>query len=129
MTKPSDFILNTDYLTIAQTGHSEYTITFPPGTLQPGETYSNSIELDVPAVNGAIDRILIKLNDEPYFYLGNYIELSLGEYGDGAIYINRLSPEKIQITQFLTNHSEYIISYESNQYTIKITTFKPPNVL
>lgn len=67
MTKPSNFIINTDYLTIAQIGElPEYTINYPSRAFPTSGSYLLEFytDIDIPfaAVKGAIDRFCIDYN-------------------------------------------------------------------
>ena len=71
MTQPSNFIFNSDYLTLAQVSYtSPYTIFFPPQQFPTSGMTINSFHVDQdipsPAIAGAVDRIMIEYNGVKY---------------------------------------------------------------
>ena len=66
MTKPSDFTLNSDYLSLAQTSSSEGYVVFAAETFAPGNMHTRTQDFYVPAQPGAIDMFLISRNGDEY---------------------------------------------------------------
>lgn len=134
MTRPSDFILNSDYLSIAQTNRGSFTITIPPGNLQPagqtGDTVDLTFSYKYPASTGSIDRFMVKVDDWKY-EAAFYIVITFGENEEAIGYISlyRANPTTIKARYFVGNRSQSIITYQSFPIKIKITSFHSPNVL
>lgn len=133
MTRPSDFTLNSDYLSIAQTGRHSFSFLVTGATIQPGEYVDHIYTFTVPAVAGAIDRVMVQVEGDNKYYINYYQYLSLVsnnvEVGVGYINIYRSGPNTIKILHYMSNVSAGPISYDSFTVNVKITSFKPPNVL
>lgn len=125
---PSKFTMNSDYLSIAQTGKYEYTYVGAPETVPAGGQIIRSIDFTTPSQKGAIDQIMIK-RDSGNFRLGQVLYNSINSNAGVSLTVYRTSPTTI--------HAEYVINNMSGSsqittpaivFTIKINTFKPPNV-
>ena len=135
MVKPSDFILNTDYLSIAQVGRNTYTCTMPGGTLAAWAFAERNFDFTTTAQNGAIDNILIKKDNDPYLNC-SYMRLQPTTDTDGIIVgqisVFRTSSTNLRVQVILENQSYIIpgptLSYPSMTFTIKVASFLPPNV-
>ena len=126
--KPSDFILNSDYLSIAQTGSSSYSVTVNSGSIAgQGGHFERDFDFTAPALAGAIDRVLIS-KDGGRYYVGMY--RSINPSGDiyGFISVYRTSASNIRVQVVLENYSPYTATYPTMAFSIKISTFQPPNV-
>lgn len=132
MTKPSDFILNSDYLSIAQTGRSSHTATFGGGTLQPagyvGDYVVQHVDFTITSELGAIDRIMISDNGSDY-YVGSQMSVAPSANVVGFLNVYRVSKNVIRAELVLTNNANTTSTYPTIIFRIKITSFKPPNVL
>lgn len=135
MTKPSDFILNTDYLSIAQVGRNTYTFTMPGGSLAPWAFVERDFDFTTDTQNGMIDNILIKKDSDPYLNC-TYERLQPTTTSDGIIVgeisVYRPSSTQIRARIILENQSltypEVTLSYPSMTFTIKVASFLPPNI-
>lgn len=123
MTKPNEFILNTDYLALAQTNRAEFTAVFPQETFNAGQAYTRTRDFICQATNGAIERVLISRNNKDYM-VGS--KLTISEQPTLWVSVYRLNKSTIRVR---------LHEYSSNSYTmplqtikIKITSFRPPNV-
>lgn len=127
--KPSDFTMNSDYLSIAQTGKHEYNVYVGGGTLQVGGYTEQNFDFTIPANKGAIDRILIG-KDSGNYRLGCYMELFPNNDATvaGFLHVFRTSPTNLRAQLMLENHTGSATSYPSMSFTIKVASFKPPNV-
>jgi hypothetical protein len=135
MVKPSDFILNTDYLSIAQVGKDTYTFTMSGGTLAPWAYVERNFDFTTDPQDGAIDNILIKKDSDPYLNC-SYMRLQPTSTSDGLITgqisVYRTSATNIRAQVLLENQSYYSpgvsLSYPSMAFTVKVASFLPPNV-
>lgn len=125
---PSKFTMNSDYLSIAQTGKYEYTYVGAPETVPAGGQIIRSIDFTTPSQKGAIDQIMIK-KDSGNFRIGQVRSTSIGSNASVILSVYRTAPT--------TLHAEYIINNISGGasitspatvFTIKVSTFKPPNL-
>ena len=72
--KPNDFILNSDYLSIAQTNKNTFTVTVGAGSLVVNGSTQQDFDFTIQSQAGAIDRVLISKDSGDYL-LGSYMEL------------------------------------------------------
>lgn len=120
--KPSDFILNTDYLSLAQTAKKEFQAYFAPEPFASGQ-FNRTQDFTIPRTQGAIDRILISHNG------GNYIvgdKLVISE--SPVVYVNvyRTSPTNVRVRLHVYTTSQF--SMPAHTIRVKIASFQPPNV-
>lgn len=133
MTKPSSFILNSDYLALAQVDNQTYNVSVSAGTLaQDGYTEQN-FNFTTSSQSGAIDRIAIKNGNNDYL-LGSYMRLEPSwntSYTDnvaGFLQVFRTSSTNIRVQFMLQNFSSGTASYPAMTFTVKVSRFLPPNV-
>lgn len=129
---PSKFILNSDYLSIAQIGKNDYTLTIGGGTLVVNGSTNQGFDFSIPAQKGAIDRIMISKDGGEYM-VGAYMVISLGSPGyvnfaAGHIRVSRSNPNTLHVQFELENMGTTSFSYPSMTFKIKVASFKPPNV-
>ena len=125
MTMPKDFIMNTDYLSLAQVGNTEFTAYFGGETFTGGQTYDRYQNFTVEEMGGAIDRILISMDGTNYS-VGEKLYVSTSP---AILYftVSRTSPTNVQVRLHLYTSQP---SYQMPTQTlfIKIASFRPPNV-
>lgn len=126
MTKPNDFILNSDYLSLAQTSTEEFTATFPAETFPAGTPYDRTQDFRVKSTPGAIDMILTSLNGGNYT-LGAYITISSGS-PTLTIFISRINSTtmRVRLHEYTNQSGGY--SMPTQSIKIKLASFNPPNV-
>lgn len=131
--KPSDFILNSDYLSIAQVDSKEYTLTIGGGSLVVNAYTEQNLDFTTTAQTGSIDRILISKDGGDYM-LGSYMSLFptwASDYSNnvgGFIHVFRVSKTKLRAQVMLQNYGSGTSTYPSMSFRIKVSSFKPPNV-
>ena len=59
--RPNRFILNTDYMSLAQASNHQFNVTLPPGTSGDNYIGTTSRDIRLPAVKGAIPRYLVSI--------------------------------------------------------------------
>ena len=123
MTKASDFIMNTDFLALAQTGTAEFTAYFPSATFTPGQPYEQSQDFSLETTNGAIDRILISRNGGAYT-VGNSLNISTNSAL--SIFVFRPNSSTLRVRLYGYSSSEYTMPAQTIK--VKISSFRPPNV-
>jgi hypothetical protein len=123
MTKPSDFKLNTDYLALAQVSGAEYVAVFPSETFPGGQAYDRTRDFILPAVKGAIDRILISCNGGDYT-IGSAVVFS----SKLRVFVYRPDASTIRIRLHEYNVSSGGYAMPMQTIKIKVSSFKPPNV-
>ena len=131
MTRPSDFILNSDYLTIAQTDKTEQTVTIGGGTV----TTQTNITQDFmyKSTPGTVSRFMIRAGTDD-FTLGNELVVKpVWDANDkvlGNIRVYRVDDSTCRFSLTYQNMSGNPSStFPAMTYTIKIVNFKSPNVL
>lgn len=131
MTKPNDFILNSDYLALAQTNKTKFTAYFPAASFTPGYPYEAHQDFTVPPSEGAIDMCLTSYNDGPY-KLASVIDASKLQ-GSQPLYFLTISIYRINAKTMRVNlhgFTNYTYGYNMPAQTIKVkvSSFNPPNV-
>lgn len=126
MTKPSEFILNSDYLALAQTGTTEFTAYFSAETFSAGSTHIRTRDFAVASSQGSIDTTLISLNGGDYI-LGSHLTDNAMQ-PTMSFFVRRTSPTNIQVQ--LRVYTSYSGGYDMPAQTVKVkvSSFKPPNV-
>ena len=143
MTKPSDFILNSDYLTISQASTTNpYTVYYPSQLFPVSAGVMNSFHLDrdipSPAVAGAVDRVSIEYNGTRY--VGDRIdkpadpiivqgELEYDQCWTLVVYRKNKNTLVASVMFYPPTRSESVPSSPSLTFTISATSFRPPNVV
>lgn len=126
--KPNEFIMNTDYLSIAQIGKNEITMVINSGTLSPGEQRRQQADYTIYAEDGAIDQIMLS-SDGNSFVVGSTDTLSTNGTDIGTIYVFRTSRSNIRVVASINNtFSPDPLTYPTITYKIKISSFRPPNI-
>lgn len=132
MTKPSDFILNSDYLALSQTDSQELTAIFAPEHFDGGYQNTRTRDFTVNPSQGAIDMFLISLNGADYVLGASLLERQYGQ-GDPPYYyleflVMRTSPTNIQVQ--LHEACYYPGGFDMPMQTVKVkvSSFKPPNI-
>lgn len=130
--KPNEFIMNTDYLSIAQIDTNSYLITVGAGTLQPNSSTTQNFDFTIPARQGAIDRVLIKKDSQDYL-VGSYMRFYIGNDPASLIYgyltVYHSSKTNLRAELILWNPDlNNALSYPNMAFRIRVATFHPPNV-
>ena len=143
MTQPSNFIFNSDYLTIAQVSSTNpYTVYFPPQTFpHQGQTINSfHIDNDIPssAIPGAVDRIMIEYSGKTYvadeirkpadpIEVNN--EMHYDQFWNLVVFRKDKNTLTARCTFYPPTASLSIPTSPSLTFTISATSFKAPNVL
>lgn len=127
MTKPSDFIINSDYLSIAEFDRNELTVITPPRTIEVYDTYEFERNFSVPAQYGTIDRVQISMDGTNYCPSAN----ARFDFSDHYVWIkvNRTSATNINVLVGIKNLVDSQISVPTKTININIASFKAPNVV
>lgn len=126
MTKPSEFILNSDYLALAQTGATELTAYFSAENFSAGATHVRTRDFTVASSQGSIDMTLISLNGGDYV-LGSRLTNSTMQ-PTMSFFVRRTSPTNIQVQLRVYTSSTGGYSMPLQTVKVKVASFKPPNV-
>ena len=126
--KPNDFILNSDYLSIAQVSSNTYNVTVGAGTLVAQGFTEQNFDFRIRSNPGASDRVLIS-KDGGRFYLGSYKQIEPATNVYGFIQVFRTANNNIRAQLVLENYSAETVSYPSMNFKIKVSSFRAPNVL
>lgn len=125
MTKPSDFILNSDYLSLAQTGSTEFTAYFAQATLPAGQPYTQYQDFSAKGDAGGIDMYLVSLNGSDYAIGPEYVSSVVNPFL--SVIAFRISPTKIRVQLHGYSSSGYNMPMQTVK--LKVSSFKAPNVL
>lgn len=132
--KASDFILNSDYLSIAQVDKTNYTFTVPGGTIGPDDYMSQNYDFSTTAQNNTIDNVLIR-KDADSFIHGDYMWIQPTKTANGVIsgFVRVYRPSATTIrAQIMLENLSYIypgvsLSYPGMAFTVRVSSFKVPN--
>ena len=140
--KPSDFIFNSDYLTIAQTGSVKpTTVVFPsrqfPTENQQMKPFYTELEIYAPASAGAVDRIYIDYNGIRHITSQIYqppdFDYRGGNYYQGQYWVLNVYRKDANTLVARCDFSPpfsagTIPSTPTLTFSISASNFKPPNV-
>jgi hypothetical protein len=127
MTKPNDFILNSDYLSIAQVSSNTYTVNVATGTLAGNSYTEQDFNFKIRTQKGASDRIMIN-KDSGRYYLGSYRQINPATNVYGFIQAYRTDADTLHAKLVLENYNNASSTYPAMTFSIKVTSFRPPNV-
>ena len=131
--KPSNFTLNSDYLSIAQVDRHTYNVVVGGGNRVPGGYTEQNFDFTTASQQGSVDRILIDKDGSGY-RLGSYMTLIptwSGDYDNnviGFIQVFRTSSTNLRAQLVLENAGSGTSTYPAMTFQIKVSSFKPPNV-
>ena len=128
MTKPSQFLINTDYLTIAQTGSSTYTVNISADTLVAGSNTVQNFDFTTTTQSGTLDRVFVKKGNDEYIY-GAKLALNPATDVTGYLQVFRTSATNLRAQFVLENTSASSVTYPAMDFTLKVVSFKLPNML
>lgn len=128
MTKPNLFIINSDYLSIAQTSRHTYTYIVPAGTIPAGGQTTQSTDFSIPEQKGAIDHVMVKLDNGNYT-LGQRFTVDFNANSGATLSAYRTSPNTLHAEVVVSNLAGASpVNYPMMTFTIKVSSFKPPNI-
>lgn len=125
--RPSDFILNSDYLSIAQVSSNTYTVTVGGGTLVAQGFTEQNFDFKIRTAEGASDRVMIS-KDGGRYYLGSYRQIEPATDVAGFVHVYRTSSNNIRAQVVLENMSASTVTYPAMTFSIKVSSFLAPNV-
>lgn len=126
MTKPSDFTLNSDYLSLTQTGSEEGMVVFAAEHFDPGTMYTRTQDFKVSSQPGAVDMFLLSRNGGEYT-LGSQIIVSLNTPNFWIItYRLNANTIRVMLRVFLSQTGGFDMPMQTIR--VKVSSFKPPNV-
>lgn len=137
MTKPSDFIFNSDYLALAETGRSELFVAIPPmaynQNLGRDVATSYSVDLNCPATTGAIDEFQITYNGDTFYsdqIFNTSYEISQGVWSSSWILkIYRKNSKQISIlVWYFPQAGTSGGTTPPISINISVCSFRPPNL-
>lgn len=126
MTKPNNFILNSDYLSLAQTNKAEFTAYFPAEHFDPGYPFDRTQDFTVPYTPGAIDMYLISINGSDYM-LGAMVTVQVNSPALAFI-VSRINSKTLRVRLHEANWRTGGYDMPAQTIKVKVVSFKPPNV-
>lgn len=132
--KPSNFILNSDYLSIAQTGSNNYTFTIPAGSITANNYLERNFDFSTTAQAATIDNVIIKKDSDNYIH-GDYMWIQPTSTVDGVIagFVRVFRPNgttlraQIVLENYSYTYPGVTLNYPSMTFTIRVSSFKVPN--
>ena len=125
--KPNDFILNSDYLSIAQVSSNSYTVSIAAGNLAGNAYTEQDFDFTIRTQKGASDRIMIN-KDSGRYYLGSYRQIEPATDVYGFVQAYRTEANKLHVKVVLENYSDTTSAYPAMTFKLKVSSFRPPNV-
>lgn len=126
MTKPNDFIFNSDYLALAQTNKKDLTAFFPAETFSAGVAHDRTQDFDVSSSQGAIDTCLISINDDDYRLAQRRVISTSPALVQITVF--RTTPQTIRVRLHVFTNQSGGYSMPAQTVKIKVCSFKPPDV-
>ena len=125
MTKPNDFVFNSDYLPLAEVDKADFTAYFPAETFPAGQAYDRTQDFKVPYSPGSIDTFLLSLNGGNY-NVGAIVIISVNKQLL-SIRVQRIDQETIRVRlhEFTQQPGGY--SMPAQTLKVKVSSFRPPN--
>lgn len=129
MTKPRNFILNSDFLSIAQYDRGEFTYSIPTHTIVAMGYVHSEATFTVSTKDGVIPRIMIKRGSDPY-RLGSYLQyVEAGGTVPCALTAYFSAKNTLKVIFDAMNYSSDQQTTSAVTFTIKVCCFRPPNML
>lgn len=130
MTRPRDFIFNTDYLALAQSDRKELQFDIAAKTISPYSTGNDGMGKNVTANPGAIDRFYLSI-DGNNWNVASSLKKVFENNTDLFMKINasRASNNSIRIRIEYTNKTASGYTFPATTIYVRLDSFKPPNVL
>lgn len=134
--KPSDFIMNSDYLSIAQIASNTYSVNIPAGSIVADGYMEQNFDFTTREQVGTIDNVLIKKDNDTFIH-GDYMWVQPTTTSSGIVAgfvrVFRPSSTQIRIQIVLENYS-YVypgvtLTYPAMQFMVRVSSFKVPNIL
>lgn len=130
MTRPNDFIVNTDYLALAQTSSEDFTATFGPEEYPGGDTVTRTLDFKVKSVPGSVDRVFISYNGGD-FTVGPSHEVVLrgdeiSTLGYMRFWVYRVDPSTMRVRLIIKDAQPHSIPAQTIH--VKVDSFRPPNI-
>ena len=127
MTAPNKFIMNTDYLSIAQSGKYSYTYIRNGGTIPAYGQIVEHQDFTVPAQKGSIDQIMVSLNGGN-LKIGSRFGFDV-DSASGFLSVYRTNASTLRVELWINNlNGGSSVSFPLLNFTIKGLTFLPPNI-
>lgn len=128
MAAPNKFIMNTDYLSIAQSGKYSHNYIRNGGTVPAYGQIVEHQDYTVPSQKGSIDQVMISLNGGA-LQLGTRYGFDLENNGGGYLEVYRANPTTLRAELWINNiNNPSPVNFPLLNFTIKGVTFLPPNV-
>ena len=125
--KPNDFIMNSDYLSIAQIGKYNFELTIQSTTIAGNDQIVSEVEFGAISQKGAIDQIMICVNNGE-FRIGNRYAYTINTNVGIILYVYRKNQSTIAVTYSINNGNSSSVVVPTTKFKIKIISFKPPTM-
>lgn len=141
MTKPSDFIFNSDYLALAETGRQSFYVSVPSFGYDQREgfdavTFYNVDLTTDEVVKGSIDEFYVTINGQHTFFGDTYSSLTLypgppGVFDDAHWFLElyRVNSKTIRVALvYIPELWSQGAKTDAITLNITVCSFRPPNV-
>lgn len=126
MTKPSDFTMNSDYVSLAQTASTELTAYFPAEHFNAGQQITRTRDFTVSPSQGSVDMFLISLNGDDYTLGAKLVSSVMNPLLQFRVY--RVNQNTIRVNLHEYNNTSGGFDMPMQTVKIKVSSFKPPNI-
>ena len=142
MSRPNRFIMNTDYMTMAQVGNHSVNVVMPTGTSGDNCIAYISKDIDLPSANGAIPRYLITYQTTVYNMDTQQLEIkniTVPTYGMVRLWTSSMGypTHMIMLSRKNANTitvSDMVKTFDPNEnfpsvtFKVEVSYIYPPNV-
>lgn len=126
--KVSNFIANSDFLSLAQKNNTEFTMTFPQETFAgPTRSYDRYLDFNIPAIQGAIDEVMISYNGAEYTLGASIWTGTVNPAGLGIV-VSRISPNTVRVNLHISVYNVNSYNMPTQTLKVRISSYLPPNV-
>ena len=125
--KPSDFILNSDYLSLSTYTTTTKQITFAGGTLTGLNNTKQTIDITVPKVEQAEFQYMISPDGNNWFPT-NQFDMSANPPIIATLIISRIGPDTLQASLLTANTSTSTATYPAKTFWVKESAIIAPDM-
>jgi hypothetical protein len=137
MTKPSNFILNTDYATLKNDGEGTISYTLPASVIIPAagiQTYTSDVSIGVPGasvrarISSTLNNVWYAHSTVIYQHSTGGTVLGVGVGYDMAVIVHKYSNTLVRLSISINNpySDPFTVSLASRTITAHVATFLPP---
>jgi hypothetical protein len=135
MTKPSDFIFNSDYLALAETNRQTFFVSVPPFSYDQDQGYDTTTYYTVDLTTKAsekssIDEFYVTINGQTTFFGDVFVSVnSTSQVAYWFLWLQRVNKTTVRVTiMYQPAPSSQGATTPPITLNITVCSFRPPNV-